>query len=288
MVNSTISMEELKELAISTTDLETDIEGIQLYLGRALLDDVECIRSEDVLKVVKIDESNGDHKDGILSGVTAIAPPTIIWTQAQFKDMKGLARWLVDIKEFLITIMVHDIFYETKMDPPEKRPYTRPDTPRVNVDTTRRTNRHKYTSNNASVKTSANTLHQWATAASPVHDTATESIRTTHNDDATTCVHAANPHSTPMRDMVRNKRPTPHQIINTASTPTIAREEGVMERYGGRALVVEGLQYIHTTICACTRQNGTQRQLWTGASDNTRQTNITVARGQLTDGLYNV
>eukprot|EP00121_Abeoforma_whisleri_P014661 Awhi_evm1s13522 len=29
---------------------------------------------------------------------------------------------------------------------------------------------------------------------------------------------------------------------------------------------------IHTTICACTRRNGTQRLLWTGASDNTRQT----------------
>eukprot|EP00121_Abeoforma_whisleri_P012876 Awhi_evm1s11885 len=126
MVDNTMSMEELKELAISTTDLETDIEGIQLYLGRALIDDIKCIRSEDVLSVVKIDESNGDHKDGILSGVTAIAPPTIIWTQAQLKDMKGLARWLVDIKEFLITIMVHDIFYEIKMDPPEKRPYTRP------------------------------------------------------------------------------------------------------------------------------------------------------------------
>eukprot|EP00121_Abeoforma_whisleri_P006938 Awhi_evm1s6318 len=126
MVNSTISMEELKELAISTTDLETAIEGIQLYLGRALLDDVNCIQSEDVLKVVKIDGSNGDHKDGILSGVTAIAPPTIIWTQAQLKELKGLARRLVDIKEFLITIMVHGIFYEIKMDPPKKRPYTSP------------------------------------------------------------------------------------------------------------------------------------------------------------------
>eukprot|EP00121_Abeoforma_whisleri_P004056 Awhi_evm1s3659 len=41
MVNSTISMEELKELAISTTDFETDIE------------DIRCIRSEDILKVVK-------------------------------------------------------------------------------------------------------------------------------------------------------------------------------------------------------------------------------------------
>eukprot|EP00121_Abeoforma_whisleri_P017055 Awhi_evm1s15635 len=50
-------MDELKEF-ISTTDLETDIEGIQLYLGGVLLDDAQLKDMEELMNQIRAHKPN--------------------------------------------------------------------------------------------------------------------------------------------------------------------------------------------------------------------------------------